>query len=163
VLAEARRRIGLVDRNLFVNVTAMERRLEDNSFFQRLLATIATVFALLALLLASIGLYGLMSYAVARRSKEVGIRMALGAHPGNVVLDVLRETIVLVATGMFAGLIGAWGVTRLLATTLFGVSAMDPLSLGLAIVTLAVVSLLAGYLPARRAAAVSPTTALGAD
>jgi ABC-type antimicrobial peptide transport system permease subunit len=128
-----------------------------------LLATLASVFGLLALLLASIGLYGVMAYSVARRSNEIGIRMALGADRRSVVANVVRETMALVAAGVVVGLAGAWGATRLLTSTLFGITAMDPPTLALAIATMTTVALLAGYVPARRAAAVNPLMALRQD
>ena len=128
-----------------------------------MLATLASVFGLLALLLASIGLYGVMAYSVARRSNEVGIRMALGADRRSVVANVVRETMALVAAGVVVGLAGAWGATRLLTSTLFGVTAMDPPTLALAIAMMTTVALLAGYIPARRAAAVNPLMALRQD
>jgi predicted permease len=163
VLAEARRQFREVDKNLFVNVSSMDRRIEDNTFLQRFLAMLASVFGLLALLLASIGLYGLMAYAVARRSNEVGIRMALGADHRSVVVNVIRETMTLVAAGVVVGLTAAWGLTRLIASTLFGVSAMDPATLALSIAAMLAVALLAGYIPARRAASVNPLVALRQD
>ena len=163
VLAEARRQFREVDKNLFVDVASMDRRIEDNAFFQRLLATLASVFGLLALLLASIGLYGVMAYSVTRRSNEVGIRMALGADRRSVVANVVRETMTLVAAGVVVGLAAAWGATRLIASTLFGVTAMDPPTLALAIAAMMAVASLAGYIPARRAAAVNPLVALRQD
>jgi ABC-type antimicrobial peptide transport system permease subunit len=163
VLAEARRQFREIDRNLFVDVASMGRRIEDNAFFQRLLATLASVFGLLALLLASIGLYGVMAYSVARRSNEVGIRMALGADRRTVVATVVRESMTLVVAGVAVGLVAAWGATRLIASTLFGVTAMDPLTLAFAIVAMTAVALVAGYIPARRAAAVNPVVALRHD
>lgn len=163
VLAEARRQFRELDENLFVDVASMDRRIEDNAFFQRLLATLASVFGLLALLLASIGLYGVMAYSVARRSNEVGIRMALGADRLSVVANVIRETMTPVAAGVVVGLTAAWGATRLIASTLFGVTAMDPATLALAIAAMLTVALLAGYIPARRAAAVNPLVALRQD
>lgn len=163
VLAEARRQFREVDKNLFVDVASMDRRIEDNAFFQRLLATLASVFGLLALLLASIGLYGLMAYAVARRSNEVGIRMALGADRRNIIANVIRETMTLVAAGVVVGLAAAWGATRLVASALFGVTAMDPATLALVIAAMLTVALVAGYIPARRAAAVNPLVALRQD
>jgi predicted permease len=160
VITEARRRFRDIDRNLFVEVMSMERNLENTVFFQRLLATLSGVFGLLALLLASIGLYGVMAYSVARRSNEVGIRMALGADRRRVVGGVVRETMMLVAGGVVVGMVAAWGATRLIASTLFGLTAMDPLTLALAVGVMATVALAAGYVPARRAAAVDPVVAL---
>jgi macrolide transport system ATP-binding/permease protein len=163
VLAEARRKFREVDKNLFVDVASMDRRMEDTAFLQRLLAMLASVFGLLALLLASIGLYGVMAYSVARRSNEVAIRMALGADRRRVVATVVRETMTLVAAGVAAGLAAAWGATRLVASTLFGVTAMDPLTLAFAIMTMLIVAVIAGYVPARRAATVNPIVALRLD
>jgi predicted permease len=163
VLGAARQEFRAIDKNLFVDIASMDRRLGDNVFFQRLLATLASVFGLQALVLASIGLYGVLAYSVARRSNEVGIRMALGADRRRVVANVVRETAALVAAGVIVGLAGAWGVTRLLASTLFGVTTMDPPTLVLAIATMTTVAVLAGYVPARRAAAVDPLIALRQD
>ena len=160
VIAEVRRRFRDIDRNLFVDVTSMERNIENNVFFQRLLATLAGVFGLLALVLASIGLYGVMAYSVARRSNEVGIRMALGADRRRVVAGVVRETLALVGAGVLVGMAAAWGTTRLIASTLFGLTAMDPLTLGTAVAVMTTVALVAAYVPARRAAAVDPVVAL---
>jgi predicted permease len=163
VIAEARRRLRDIDRNLFVDVVTMERRIEDNVFFQRLLATLSGVFGLLALLLASIGLYGVMAYSVARRSNEVGIRMALGADRRRVVGAVVRETMTLVGAGLVVGLAAAWGATRLIATTLFGLTPMDPPTLVFSVLVMIAVAFVAGYVPARRAAAVDPVVALRAE
>jgi ABC-type antimicrobial peptide transport system permease subunit len=163
VITEARRRLRDIDRNLFVDVVTMDRRIEDNLFFQRLLATLSGVFGLLALLLASIGLYGVMAYSVARRSNEVGIRMALGADRRRVVGAVVRETMTLVGAGLVVGMITAWGTTRLIASTLFGLTAMDPPTLASAVLVMIAVALVAGYVPARRAAAVDPVVALRAE
>ena len=104
-----------------------------------------------------------MAYSVARRSNEVGIRMALGADRRSVVVKVVRETMTLVAGGVVVGLAAAWGATRLIASTLFGVTAMDPPTLALAIAAMMTVALLAGFIPARRAAAVNPVIALRQD
>jgi ABC-type antimicrobial peptide transport system permease subunit len=163
VITEARRRLRDIDRNLFVDVVTMDRRIQDNVFFQRLLATLSGVFGLLALLLASIGLYGVMAYSVARRSNEVGIRMALGADRRRVVGAVVRETMTLVGAGLVVGLAAAWGTTRLIASTLFGLTAMDPPTLVFAVLVMIAVALIAGYVPARRAAAVDPVVALRAE
>ena len=127
---------------------------------QRLLATLSSVFGLLALLLASIGLYGMMAYSVARRTNEVGIRMALGADRRRVIANIVRETMTLVGGGILAGVAAAWAATRLLSSTLFGLTAMDPQTVAAAIAVMAGVALAAGYVPARRAAAVDPVIAL---
>jgi predicted permease len=159
-IAEARRRLRDIDRNLFVDVMSMDRNIENTVLFQRLLATLSGVFGLLALLLASIGLYGVMAYSVARRTNEVGIRMALGADRRRVVGAVVRETMTLVGVGVVVGVAAAWGTTRLIASTLFGLTAMDPITLAFAVAVMTTVALLAGYVPARRAAAVDPVVAL---
>jgi predicted permease len=160
VIAEARRRLHAIDNNLFIDVKTMDRRMEDTVFLQRMLAMLSGVFGSLALLLASIGLYGVMAYSVARRTNEVGIRMALGADRRKVIATVVKETMTLVAAGVLLGMGAALAATRLLSSTLFGLTAMDPVTLTFAIAVMLTVALLAGYLPARRAAAVNPVIAL---
>lgn len=163
VMTEVRRRFRAIDKNLFLDVQTMDGRMDNVVFFQRLLATLSAVFGLLALLLASIGLYGVMAYSVARRTNEVGIRMALGADRRRVISIIVRETMTLVGGGVLAGVAAAWAATRLIASTLFGLTAMDPLTLAVAISVMTAVALLAGYVPARRAAAVDPVIALRQD
>ena len=127
---------------------------------ERLLATLSAFFGLVALLLAVIGLYGVMSYNMARRRSEIGIRMALGAAQRKVMAMVLQEVSLLVGIGLAAGACAALAATRLIGSFLFGVTAKDPATLALAASTLAAVALLAGYLPARRASRLDPMTAL---
>ncbi len=127
---------------------------------ERLLAELSSFFGLLALLLACIGLYGVMSYDVARRTHEIGVRMALGAEAMDVVRLVMRETMSLVVIGLIAGLVAALLTTRLIASLLYGLTPDDPLTVGLASLLLLTVAALAGYLPARRAARVDPMVAL---
>jgi ABC-type antimicrobial peptide transport system permease subunit len=115
---------------------------------------------LFALLLAAIGLYGVMSYAVVRRTKEMGIRMALGAGRGDVVWLVLRESLLRVFVGVVLGLLAAVAATRLVASFLFGLTATDPLTVALASMLLFAVAALASYFPARRASRVNPLVAL---
>ena len=119
--------------------------------------------ALTALLLAALGLYGVVSGNVTERTREIGIRTALGASPGDVVGQVVRHAEALTLTGAAIGLVGAYGASRLIASMLFGVSPLDPLTYGAVVVLLAAVALLAAWAPARRAAAVDPTIALRAD
>jgi ABC-type antimicrobial peptide transport system permease subunit len=114
----------------------------------------------LALLLACIGLYGIMSYAVVRRTNEIGIRMALGAQRGNVLWLVLKETFSLIIIGVTIGLCAALGTTRLISSMLFGLTATDPVTIAVAIFLLVAVAAFAGYLPARRASRVDPMVAL---
>jgi ABC-type antimicrobial peptide transport system permease subunit len=115
------------------------------------------------MLLASIGLYGLMSYATTRRTAEIGIRMALGAARGNVMGMVMREVLVLVTLGIAVGIPVAIGASRWIAGMLFGVSPMDPPTMVLAAGLLFLVALSAGYLPARRASQIDPMTAIRMD
>ena len=160
VIAAARHRFQMVDKNLFVDVRTMYRQLDDSVFFQRFLATLSGGFSVLALLLACVGLYGVMAYSVSRRTNEIGIRMALGAGRGTVIAMVVSETMRLVGTGMIIGLIAAWGATRLIASALFGLSPLDPATVVAAIVVLGAVAVLSGYAPSRRAAKVDPQVAL---
>ncbi len=138
---------------------AIESQLGGRVFMMRLLTT----FAVLALVLATIGVYGVMSYAVARRTQEMGIRMALGASAHEVVQMVLRQGLRTIAVALFVGLVVSLGTTRLLESQLFGVTPLDPLTFALAPLVLATVAVLACYLPARRASRVNPLLALRSD
>ena len=123
-------------------------------------ARLCTGFAILALVIACVGLYGTMSYAVSRRTSEIGIRTALGAERGAVVWMMLREVIVLAAAGLAIGLPASLAVTRLVESFLFGMKPNDPLSLTVAVAILVTAVLLAGYVPARRASRIDPMAAL---
>ncbi len=123
----------------------------------------APAFAILALVIACVGLYGAVSYNVARRTSEIGIRMALGAQRGGVVQMVLREVVALVAIGLSLGLAAALATTRFVAAFLYGLKPNDPASLALAAVILLSAALVAGYVPARRASRIDPVTALRTD
>jgi ABC-type antimicrobial peptide transport system permease subunit len=159
--ATIRREIEAVDKGLEISGVRTVPQLRDQALVQeRLLAKLSSFFALLALLLACIGLYGVMSYDVARRTHEIGVRMALGAEALDVVRLALRETMSLVVIGLIAGLGAALATTRLIASLLYGLSPNDPLTIGLASLLLLTVAALAGYLPARRAARVDPMVAL---
>jgi putative ABC transport system permease protein len=136
-------------------------QLVSNSVAQpRLNLSLLVVFALLALALAAVGVYGVMAYAVTQRTQEFGIRMALGASPADVLKRVFLEGGRLAALGLGLGLIAALALTRLMASMLYGVKPSDPLSFGVAAVLLAVVALAACYIPARRATRVDPLVAL---
>ncbi len=124
------------------------------------LARLATTFAILALLIASIGLYGTMSYGVARRTREIGIRVALGARRGGVVWMVMREVLVLTAIGLAISIPLGRGTSKFVDSFLFDMKPNDPVAIGIALSTLLVAALLAGYAPARRAARIDPATAL---
>jgi predicted permease len=126
----------------------------------RLASTVVGLFGVLALLLASIGLYGVTAWMVSRRTREVGIRMALGAQAGDVLALVIRHGMLLTVAGLVIGLVAALVSTRLISTQLYRVSPTDPLTFVVIAVVLGVVSLLACYLPARRATKVDPLVAL---
>lgn len=133
----------------------------DQRFAQeRLFALAYSLFGALALLLACIGLFGLMSYSVSRRTNEIGIRMALGAQRGSVVGMVLRESMLMVAVGVAIGLAGAIAGGRFIESVLYGLSTTDTMTISAAIGATILVSLAAGYLPARRASRVDPMVAL---
>jgi predicted permease len=145
---------------LLTNVATLGERVDQSLLQERLIATLSLFFGLLALLLACIGLYGVMSYDVARRTHEIGIRMALGASAQQVVRLVLGQTLVWVALGVALGLGVALLGTRWAESLLFGLKPNDPLTIGLAALLLSAVAAFAGYLPARRAARVDPLVAL---
>jgi ABC-type antimicrobial peptide transport system permease subunit len=150
-----------VDKNLpLFNVKTQSQQADESLAQERLFATLSSFFGLLALLLASIGLYGVMSYNVARRTNEIGIRMALGARRGDVVRLVLQETLLLVLIGLVVGFGTALATTRLISSMLFGLTPNDPITIMLAAWLLIGVAMLAGYLPARRASRIDPMVAL---
>jgi predicted permease len=158
---QVRQMINQVDDKLPIfGVTTMEEQLRANLNQERLIAQLVSFFGALALILACIGLYGVMAHGVSRRTNEIGIRMALGARGGNIAWMVLRETLYLVLAGLLIGVPAALLGARLIASQLFGLSAADPLTLIAAAIVLTLVALLAGYLPARRAAHVNPLNAL---
>lgn len=158
---EARREIASVDRNLPIfRARTLRTETEQSLLRERLLAMLSSFFGALALLLACVGLYGLMAYAVARRTGEIGIRMALGARREHVLWLVLRETLTLVLAGLAAGLPLALWTARYAKSLLFGIGTADPVTIAATIAALAVVAALAGYIPARRALRVDPMVAL---
>ena len=138
----------------------MESQVRESLLRERLMATLSGFFGALAALLATIGLYGVMSYMVARRKSEIGIRMALGADRGDVVKMVMREAAVLLSAGVVAGLVLAVVAARAATTLLFGLQPGDPATLALSAAGLGVVAMLASYLPALRASRLEPTEAL---
>ncbi len=143
-----------------VRLETMTEVVNETLVQERFIAQIAGAFSLFALLLACVGLYGVMSYAVARRTNEIGIRMALGAQGRDVVWLVMREVLLLLALGAAIGLAAAMATTRLVSTLLFGLTPTDPATITLATLMMIGVAALAGYLPARRAAQVDPMTSL---
>jgi predicted permease len=138
----------------------LDQQVENSLITERLLATLSGGFGILATLLAAMGLYGVMAFMVARRTHEIGVRMALGASGASVVWLVMRETIVLAGVGVAIGLPAALGLTRLVQAQLFGVAPSDGLTVGLATAGIAAVAMVSGYLPARRATAIDPMRAL---
>ena len=161
LLAAIRQEIQAVDKSLeIVGIQTAPQLLSQALIQEQMLAKLSSFFSLLALLLACIGLCGLMSYDVARRTREIGIRMALGARGLNVLTMVLRETLLLVVIGLVIGLAAAVSTMKLIDALLFGLQPTDPLTLTLATLLLLVVAALAGSIPARRAARVDPMVAL---
>jgi predicted permease len=138
----------------------LEQQLDDTLLTERLIAMLSAGFGALATLLASIGLYGVMAFVVARRTKEIGVRMALGARPRSVVWLVMREVLLLVGIGLAVGVPAAIALGRFVSTQLYGIQARDPWVAGVAIILLVVVASLAGLLPARRASRIDPLVAL---
>ena len=128
--------------------------------YERLLALLSAFFGSVALALAAIGLYGILSYSVNRRTGEIGVRLALGAPRASVLWLLMRQSLTSVIVGLAAGCAAAAWLARFVKTLLFGVTPADPLTLAVAVTTLAVVALIAAWLPARRAAAVDPVRAL---
>jgi putative ABC transport system permease protein len=141
-------------------VVTLSSQVDQTLAGERLITTLCVFFGALALLLASIGLYGTLSYAVAQRTQEIGIRMALGAIGRNVLWLVLRQSLAAVVIGIALGLSLALVCTRLLSTFLYGLSPTDPLAIALSLLPLILVALVACYLPARRATKVDPVIAL---
>ncbi|MBZ5620516.1 MAG: ABC transporter permease [Acidobacteriia bacterium] len=161
VVAAVRRKFQSIDISLPIGTPATLDELVGRQLLQeRIIAELSTFFGALALLLASMGLYGVLSYAVARRTNEIGIRMAIGAEQRTVVWMVLRETLVLVAVGAAMGIGASMGLARLVASRMFGVGAGDPLTIVAAGATLTVVAMFAACFPAMRAAKVDPMVAL---
>jgi predicted permease len=155
------REIQSVDAELPVfDVNTMEQRLYESLARQRFSMFLLGVFASVALILAGVGLYGVMSYWVNQRIHEIGIRMALGAQPGNILRLVIRQALILVLSGIALGLVGAFALTRVMSSLLFGISATDGLTFIALSLFLAAVALLSSYIPARRAAKVDPMIAL---
>ena len=137
-----------------------EVQISNSLSTERMIASLSAVFGFLATLLAVLGLYGVMAYTVAQRTREVGIRMALGAARGNVIWMVMREVLILVAIGVTVGVSAALALTRIVQSQLFGLTPHDPLTLALATVALALVACAAGYIPALRASHLDPVAAL---
>lgn len=161
IAAEARRAINSVDPGLAVfDVAAMEQLVHRSAAGSQLDAVLLAIFATLALVLAGVGIYGVMSYAVGRQTHEIGIRMALGARNSNILRMVLGDGLRLIVVGLAVGLLGALALTRLLSGLLYGVEPADPVTFVAVSLLLASVALLACYVPAKRATKVDPMVAL---
>jgi ABC-type antimicrobial peptide transport system permease subunit len=160
-VAAVREAIRNVDPNLpLIEVSTQLEQIERRFAQEKVFAQAYTLFGAIALLIASVGLFGLMSYSVARRTNEIGIRMALGAQRHDVLTMVMRESMLLVVAGVAVGIAAAAATSRLVGALLFGLPATDLPTMGVAIFVMIVVAALAGYLPARRAAHVDPMVAL---
>jgi len=161
LIGAIRREVQILDSGLPVyNLQTLEVQKDGSLYNQRLAATLLTLFGLLALLLAAMGIYGVLSYSVTERTREMGIRLALGAQPRDVLNLIVRQGMVLVLIGLAIGVVAALELTRFIGTLLFGVSATDPFIFASIPLLLLTVSLLACWIPARRATRVDPLVAL---
>ena len=159
--AATRRVLAEIDPQLsFFDVRTMSARVEKSLDQRRTPMLLSLAFAAIALLLASIGIYGVLAHQVSQRRREIGIRMALGSDAGSVVRLVLREGFLLVAAGLAGGPIGAVALRRVIVTQLYSIDALDPMVIAAVTATLALASMIACFAPARRAARVSPLVAL---
>jgi predicted permease len=161
IFTSVRRRVHNLDSNVPVfDMVTLERQMEDSLVTERLVALLSTGFGLLATLLAAIGLYGVMAFAVARRTREIGIRLAIGATGKDVLWLVLREVLLLLGIGIAIALPAAWVLTQTVRSRLYGIQPSDPKSIAAAVLAISAVALLAGFLPARRATRIDPIRAL---
>jgi predicted permease len=153
--------VQLIDRDLPLrDIRTQQEQIDATISQERLFAALTGAFGVLALALACIGIYGIMAYSVARRTNEIGVRMALGARAGLVLRMILRESVWMAAVGIALGIAGAFGLTRFIASMLYGLKAMDAFTMIGAAVVLFVVAIAAGYGPARRASRIDPIVAL---
>jgi predicted permease len=158
--AAVRAQVYALDRNMPAKVWPFSDLVDENLAQERLVATLSGFFGGVALVLTAVGLYGVIAYSTARRTREIGIRMSLGAGRAAVVWMVLRDCLMLVTLGTGAGLIATFWLSRFVTRQLFEVAPADPITLGIATTFLITVAALAAYLPARRAARVDPMVAL---
>ena len=161
LMPEIRRRVKVLDPNIPIyGLRTTEEQIDLSLRTERLVASLSSVFGFLATLLATIGLYGVMAYTVTRRTREIGIRMALGAVGSSVIWMVMREVVLLVGIGILIAVPLSVGLTRLVSNQLFGMAPHDPATLLMATLTLAAVACLAGFIPALRASRIDPISAL---
>jgi len=145
------------------NIRTMDQQIGSTLVRERLLAFLSTAFGLLALAMACIGLYGVVSFDVSRRLRDIGVRLALGAQRVNVIWQVLRTALVVSLAGIAAGLAATVAATRMLAALLFDVTSRDPLTLAVAAALLLLTAMAASFLPAHRASRIDPIVVLRAD
>jgi ABC-type antimicrobial peptide transport system permease subunit len=155
-----REMVALEPNAVFLDSQTMTAQVDMALLPARLAAQTASLVGVVATLLAAIGLYGVIAYAVSRRTREIGIRMALGAAPGGVIGLVMKQGMAVAGAGVAAGVVIGYLAARAIASGLYGVSALDPLAWTTAVVTLLGSAALANYLPARRASLVDPSIAL---
>lgn len=161
LLPEVRRAVREIDPNLPIYaVRTMEETVAESLAATSFTMVLLAIGALMALLIGTVGIYGVMSYAVAQRTREIGVRMALGAAGSSIVGMVLRQGLIVIAIGTVLGVLGAVALTRVMRSILFGVEPIDPLTFASVGLVLAAVALAATYLPARRAARVDPAESL---
>jgi predicted permease len=161
IAARLRAAVARVDATLPVtSLKTMEAQIGESLFVERMVAALSAAFGLLATVLAAIGLYGVMSYAVTQRTREIGLRVALGADRRSVLMLVLREVAILAGIGIAIGLPGGYGLGKVIESQLFNLKARDPLTYLVATAALVTTAFVAGLLPALRAARVDPMTAL---
>jgi putative ABC transport system permease protein len=161
VVAALKSQLAAIDPDLpFGDLMTLQSVVDRSVDEPRFRTLLIGLFAILALVLAAVGVYGLISYSVAQRTREIGIRVALGARPAQVIRVVLKEGFVLAVAGVAIGLAGALAATRILGTFLFGIGATDPLTFSLVSLLLLIIALAASYIPSRRALRVDPLTAL---
>jgi putative ABC transport system permease protein len=160
LIPSVRAAVASVNSALPLEFHTLAQQVNDSIIQERLLAKLSGFFGFLALLLALVGLYGTVSYLVAQRQKEFGIRMALGAEPGSILRLIMRDVFSVLALGLLAGVAMSLALTRLLQQLLFGIGPRDTVALVLAVATLSIVAVIAGYLPGRRATKVDPMVAL---
>jgi predicted permease len=159
--SEIRRQVQALDPKVPIyDIKTLDTQIDESMSNERLMAALTTGFGGLATVLAAVGLYGVLSFSVTRRTREIGIRMALGAGRGSVMRMVLRETLLLTGVGVALGILGAWGVTRYATTLLYGVAPMDPRVLLAGTAAILLVAVISGYIPARRASRTDPMLAL---
>jgi ABC-type antimicrobial peptide transport system permease subunit len=161
LMPEVRAALARIDRTLpIVGFKTMPQQIRDNVYLDRMIGTLSAAFAALATLLAAVGLYGVLAYSVVQRTKEIGVRMALGANSSSIVAMVLRHVGVMTVVGAAIGAAGAYGIGRGAQSLLFGINGRDPLVMAASAALLALVAMAAGSLPAWRASRVDPVQAL---